>query len=262
MAITFEFEGKEFKEKMQVRDELIAYLKKHYPFEKVRATLHYSETDLKKRIGVYNKDVFIYAKGRRRWGNYLQLGDSYIKSITVPEKRKSKEEVWRDSWQTVIDYLEQSGLWENYCALYKLGLDIGLEKIKQAERLYWKKWDDGNDETVARVKELDERLIKTNEQGEEFIDTRIVWYMNQDAKVKTIYFGRYNTDKTREELKQAIENKEEYHYSKQVPNYYDCSVSYNPEVNRGWYNEEYRNCGNGHYYVLLDHEHALFVEDD
>lgn len=33
-------------------------------------------------------------------------------------------------------------------------------------------------------------------------------------------------------------------------------------IYRGFYSEEFRNCGNGHYYLLFDATHAIFYEDD
>ena len=33
-------------------------------------------------------------------------------------------------------------------------------------------------------------------------------------------------------------------------------------IYRGYYSEEYRNCGNGHYYLLFDATHAIYYEDD
>ena len=43
---------------------------------------------------------------------------------------------------------------------------------------------------------------------------------------------------------------------------YDVSFSYDPKLQHAWYSEEYKNCGNGHYYLALDETHALFYEDD
>lgn len=46
---------------------------------------------------------------------------------------------------------------------------------------------------------------------------------------------------------------------------YDYSVEFlkNEEGKlQGWYSAEYKGCGNGHYYLLLDTSHAIFYEDD
>ena len=42
---------------------------------------------------------------------------------------------------------------------------------------------------------------------------------------------------------------------------YDISMSIDTD-GRAFYSEEYRNCGNGHYFLLLDERHAIHVEDD
>lgn len=41
---------------------------------------------------------------------------------------------------------------------------------------------------------------------------------------------------------------------------YDYSIHI--DWKKWWYNREYKWCGNGYYYLLLDHEHALFYEKD
>lgn len=43
---------------------------------------------------------------------------------------------------------------------------------------------------------------------------------------------------------------------------YDVSFSFNAQARQASYAEEFRNCGNGHYYLALDSTHALFYEDD
>jgi hypothetical protein len=57
-----------------------------------------------------------------------------------------------------------------------------------------------------------------------------------------------------------MEEKKECSY--RGDNGYDASFSYNPKLNKAWYSEEFRGCGNGHYYVALNSTHCLFVEDD
>lgn len=46
---------------------------------------------------------------------------------------------------------------------------------------------------------------------------------------------------------------------------YDYSIEIRKDkdgVLKGWYSAEYKNCGNGHYYLLLDASHAIYYEDD
>ena len=43
---------------------------------------------------------------------------------------------------------------------------------------------------------------------------------------------------------------------------YDYSISTDPENKKARYSAEYKWCGNGHYYIMLDWDTALFMEDD
>lgn len=46
---------------------------------------------------------------------------------------------------------------------------------------------------------------------------------------------------------------------------YDYSISFEKTKSGeliGWYSAEYKGCGNGHYYLLLDATHAIYYEDD
>lgn len=58
-----------------------------------------------------------------------------------------------------------------------------------------------------------------------------------------------------------MENKQAYDSGRYRTNY-DVSFTYRPEKQKAWYSEEYKNCGNEHYYIALDANAALFVEDD
>ena len=64
-------------------------------------------------------------------------------------------------------------------------------------------------------------------------------------------------------LKEAVNSRKEYRYrwTKGYDNM--VAVSHSSDYGLvGHYSEEYRGTGNGHYYILLDFEHALFGEDD
>ena len=40
------------------------------------------------------------------------------------------------------------------------------------------------------------------------------------------------------------------------------TFEYKADKNKAWYSEEYRGCGNGHYYIAIDENTALFIEND
>lgn len=80
---------------------------------------------------------------------------------------------------------------------------------------------------------------------------------------KSIAHPRWYKVEEEKRIAKAITDGERYY--NRWTNGYDCSV----EVNKGedgkkraWYSEEYRGCGNGHYYLMFDATHAIFYEND
>lgn len=88
-------------------------------------------------------------------------------------------------------------------------------------------------------------------------------YEIEHAKVVKMRFtkraGMFN-DECFKRIKNSMENKTDCKFSSY--NGYDVSFEYNAKRNKAWYALEYRNCGNGHYFIALNDTHALFVEDD
>lgn len=83
-----------------------------------------------------------------------------------------------------------------------------------------------------------------------------MWVFNRPFKIK----GRYWLDK----VKDAIENRKKFRDC----NYelrYDKSIDIEPSEDwdiRGRYSREYHWCWNWHYYMLLDWDTAVFLEND
>ena len=79
---------------------------------------------------------------------------------------------------------------------------------------------------------------------------------------KSIAWHKWERNRMSEEVAQCIKNGTSFH--RRWTNGYDNSVEI---ANRNgeklaWYSEEYRECGNGHYYLMFDATHAIFYEDD
>ena len=201
-----------------------------------------------------------YDRRRRRYGYPVRD----LSEIVIEEKKsiKSPEKKWRDSWIKVQQRLQRSGLYQDLLINVNLALEIGYEKIKLAYVEYWKSTDDklsyedSGKIKAERIKSIDERLLTSNGNP----NTEILWYMKDQAKVKKMNFGYSTNQYAFEEIKKALENKKEIRISGRRN--YDVSFSYNPKISKAWYSEEFRGCGNGHYYLALDGSHALFYEDD
>lgn len=226
-------------------------------------------TKEKRRIGMTSSnEVLLMIKGSRKKGYYLRSEARYMKIkdiLPVIKREKPKDHEWKQQLDRAIDMLEKSGLWEHVLRDMKIARDIGYDKLKQAYQESWKKHTDNYEENekirLQKVKEIEPRLIRTNDEGKEHFNTDILWQFSNTLKIKKMYFGKYQNAHYLEEIKRAMSNQEKYNTGR-VESNYDVSFEYNPEHKRAWYSEEYRGCGNGHYYLALNSTHAIHYEDD
>jgi hypothetical protein len=229
------------------------------------------QTGEKRKLRIFksNQNNYCYKAPRKRNYGYplhtLGLTDLLPYSAI---KRKSDEAVWRDSWLKVKERLEKSKLWVDMLNDIKIALDVGYEKLNQANKQYWvdnkeipakDKYQENGLMNAKKIQEIDERLVGYSEDINLYARTSIIWYMCQPARVKKMNFGIFNEEKLKH-ISLCLKKKEACH--KRGRKNYDISFEYNPKIQKAWYSEEFKDCGNGHYYLALDATHALFYEDD
>jgi hypothetical protein len=218
-----------------------------------------------RRIGLTgNNDPIVLNKGSKKRGRYLNSFD--LSNIELVIKNKTSVATkWVLSVKKAIKLLEASGLWVNVLADLKLALSLGYEKIKDAHDTYWRKGDveDYNAQerlNLERIKSISPLLVKTNDKGVEYARTDILFYMSEPLEIKKMYFGKYANERCLSDIHHYMTNKVKGHVS--GTSSYDVSFEYDPISAKAWYSEEYRGCGNGHYYLALNGSHAMFYEDD
>lgn len=91
-------------------------------------------------------------------------------------------------------------------------------------------------------------------------ENRDNWREIHNCITKSMWFGKFYNAIVKEEIADALANDREYYNRVQAG--YDVSFQYDPKTKHAWYSEEYRGCGNGHYYIAIDGNMALYVEDD
>ena len=235
---------------------------------KVRATLYYQDGHKNsRRLTVHHEGfVMLYAKNSKWYGYRFTTSAlekiSRIKLQIMSEAEKHQS--WQRSWEKVTIKLKKSGWFPAYYENVLLGLAIGREKILQANEVYWLQRrlppETHNTDLLRRLEAIDPRLVHLDAEGNPRPNTSILWEMSRPAQVKKMYFGKYQNEQILAQIKEAVEKRAALHISAQAG--YDVSFSYRPEINSAWYSEEYRDCGNGHYFIALDETHALFIEDD
>lgn len=196
----------------------------------------------RKRLFI-SRDGFVceFKKRSRTRGRCISCEELW-KSVEPIEKNTDKVNICKRNIRSVVKYLMSSGFWpdiyENMVKLQGLS-DDDLKYLCECE------YDDHN------------RFMQ--ERGIDHISPDMYHSLSSGRGIITINWGQGH-DWIRQGWLNALREKRNYSMRWTVS--YDNSVEFNPDGNRAWYSEEYRGCGNGHYYLLLDEKHAAFREDD
>ena len=153
---------------------------------------------------------------------------------------------FRRNLKNVIKYLSKSGFWSKMlmgAQFFSMMSDDELNTLKD--------WDAYH---AVMTEELRHRGI--------------AWFgfdcfINMfTTPIKTMNFHSYEREHKKAIILKNISerNDDKYRWRKSYDNSYE--IKFCEDMVRAWYSEEYRNCGNGHYYYLLDECHVLFGEDD
>lgn len=198
--------------------------------------------------------IFVFAHKSRRKGYRYRCNDFINNFEITPIPNKNLQ--WKKRLKRAINICTGSGLWVDLVEVWKnLYKYVTLEEKENIANLYW------NDRNAA-IEYCKKNYAFMCYKNEEKKDCLHFDYINElsNCELKAMYFGYANATE-KEAIKKAIAERKKYTTPRIRANY-DISFNYNPETNKAWYNEEYRNCGNGHYYIALDHNTAAFYEDD
>lgn len=216
------------------------------------------------------KTVFVFAKGMKKRGYRYDI-ESFLKNFNlVVDTDEEKDLKWHKRLNKATSAMEGSGLWLS-SSVYET-----LSNLKQMtycdkqviEKIYWEtKWVNGkrvlNWASLQPFIDKYPFIVGVDNNGEKFVRTEYLFEVSE-CQLSSAYYGKWSNARIKEEIKEAIANRRSY--SCRFDNGYDGSVEIRfgdePGDPRAWCSEEYRNCGNGHYYLLLDENKKLFVEND
>lgn len=197
--------------------------------------------------------IAIMGKGRKKWGHELSSwSDHYEDWATlklVEHKGTDRASLVRRRAKDAVKYLAQSGFWSDI----KKEIEYFLENVDIEE--FCKDMEKGSYENF---------YCQCGEgQKYEWCSTYQVFesFYNKNCW-KSIAYDKWNRKNYNADVEKTIADKK--NYSRRWTNGYDntLEITFNDDYPRGWYSEEYRGCGNGHYYLLFDATHAIFYEDD
>lgn len=195
----------------------------------------------------------IIDKGKRNWGHYLNSG-----------------------------WICETNDWVSLTPVGKKGVDIRKRLVKRAtaaqkmlaESGLWKDIKDEIDTFLSLPEDEMEKFMEDVENDRLFgaaRDKKYPWFHThqifdsflRNTCWKPINFHKHARQYEVSRINDAIREKGNYHrnWTKGYDNSVEVSLGEDGKM-RAWYSEEYRGCGNGHYYLMFDATHAIFYEDD
>lgn len=240
---------KAYQEVLKKRNALYDMVKKYH----TGAYTYINTKDNRKykiRLFISSTDnLCVTQKGKTRYGYPIQLNSellTYAKNFT-PVKEKligPGEKIYEDMvklkklWTTKV----HPNLWQKEVAIWKtVDLEVVQQMITEADGKHYEFWKLFHE--------------KYNTGGE------LVYKTTTVASWKPKWYGDYQGYK--ENIARLLNGKEKFNYS--WKGNYDVSVSGNMGEDgeyRAWFSLEYKGTGNGHYYLLINENLAVFAEDD
>ena len=220
------------------------------------------------RIAKESSAGFLLAKGSSKYGkrfNTTEMMKDYTLTETVDENV-----VWHNHLNRAIKAMTSSGLWKNIREIFLNLLTMNYYDKQKMQSIYWNliiskniPTEEYNQEFLDKFAEYYEKYsfaFYKDKVGKLHLNTDYIFELS-DCKLKSMYFG-FRNKKTKEEIKKAIANNEDYSLPYPIRTSDDVSFNYNAEKKSAVYAEEYKGCGNGHYYLALNENIALFAEND
>ena len=208
------------------------------------------------RLWLHMDGVAIMGKGKRHYGHLLSpyswdgLND-WVSIKLVGHTQSDKVKLVKKRAKDAIKYLTESGFWADI----KKEIEYFLSDDSIIEG-FCEDMANGGYENVYCKRGEGEKY--------EWCHTYQVFesFYNKKCWKSIAYQSKFDREWHNSQIEKAIAEKSNYH--RRWTNGYDNTIDivFDENGSRGWYSEEYRNCGNGHYYLLFDATHAIFYEDD
>lgn len=231
-----------------------------------RVTLTDGTSEIK-RLFTNSGRVCEYGKGRRTYGHYAYI-DNWQKVEPVKPAPKYSYSMFHRNTTKAAALLAASGLWPEMQKRMAVMSQLSLSEYNEIMDIYQKSWDCDYRDTEKR-QELEKSFNDFFTSRGTTPDYYHFKQLSEKSQIISIPFGKdgsYERRMVANHLEQAKQSAADYDDGFDVRWYgsydYSVSVSKKDGVLRGWYSAEYKGCGNGHYYLLLDATHAIYGEDD
>ena len=207
------------------------------------------------RLFQKNGAVYRFAKGRRKFGYPVFDYEDWVKLTAVDENEKTNEQIAARMIKRAKDavgYLNESGFWGGLKAELEYFLqheELALEIVKDSANMGWfdnvySQRGEGKKYSWMRTSEVFGSMM-----------SKKCWMPIPWGGMKEYAVSLYNKA-------QESGEREVFRWTSGYDVTYAIGEREEGKDRCAWLSLEYRNCGNGHYGLLLDATHAIFYEDD
>ena len=217
-----------------------------------------------------------YNKGARRYGHYADI-TGWVKVEPAMPKERDKFRQFHKNAEKAARLLQASGFWPEICKRMEVQAAMTEQDYNRLMELYNEYWaiydikGISYDEQRERQKVVMQKFDAYYEERGAKSDFNHFRQLSDTKQVVSVPYTAGGYDKARQvaNAREIIEQVKAGEPDKHKSFYWYGSYDYSIEVRKnedgtiiGWYSAEYKGCGNGHYYLLLDAEHAIYYEDD
>lgn len=199
---------------------------------------------VRKRLFVYaNSYLCEFVKNSRKKGQILFDVNGWENIEVFNKAEKSDYDKLMNTVRKAHVFLSKSGFWPCFKA--------DMEFLMNTEREVLEKVIEGDYDAYMNFRKEN----NLNMCGDMFFNLISVG-------IKTIKYEKYFRKYQMNNVKKSIDLKSDFRF--RWRNGYDNSIEIKNDegVLKGWYSEEYKGCGNGYYYYMIDEKHVLFCEKD
>ena len=202
-----------------------------------------------------DETVFVFVKKKRIYGTKRNVFDFY-KEYT-PVIKESEEHAHSMRIKRIIKLLKESGLWPELIEFFENLDTLPYHVYTELKCIYhsaytYQSWIDAQENIRHKYEAAYPFLFKNGALCTNYFDSIA------HAELKSMYFGK-NNKQIKELIRQHIS--EHKNITTGATTTYDVSFQYDAEQNKAWYTEHCKN-HSSHYYLALNENTALFVEDD
>lgn len=223
-----------------------------------------------------DQDVCFFAKGSRSRGYRLNLDK--VESIEAKQKKEQdKYKTFHRNCEKAASLLRASGFWPEICKRMEVQAAMTEQDYNRLMTL-WQEYDELYNHRELTYDEMSRLQDEKRKEYEAYFTERGAtgdWYhfrqLSETKQIVSVPYsnGGYSKDRQVAYAREIIEQVKQGEAGKYKTFRWYGNYDFRIEVRKnddgtiyGWYSAEYKGCGNGHYYLLLDAEHAIYSEDD